>query len=54
MSNDDRVAEAHRWLHYADEDLRVGQRLLALSPPAPRHACYLFQQSPPARATGDA
>lgn len=45
MSSDERAEEAHRWLHYANEDLQVGQRLLALSPAAPRHACYLFQQS---------
>ncbi len=45
MHEDDRFAEANRWLQYASEDLQVGQLLLEQSPPAPRHACYFFQQA---------
>ncbi len=45
MHKGDRVAEAHRWLQYASEDLQVGQLLLEQSPLALRHACYLFQQA---------
>lgn len=46
MNDRDAVAhEARRWLRFSAEDLQVAHRLLATSPPAPRHVCWLSQQT---------
>jgi HEPN domain-containing protein len=45
MSGADPTVETLRWLHYAQEDLRTGERLLADRDSPPRHACWLAQQS---------
>lgn len=42
---DPAVADALRWLRYSTEDLDVARVLLASSPLAPRHVCWLSQQS---------
>ena len=39
------VEEARRWLRFSGEDIEVARRLLAEQPPAPRHACFFFQQA---------
>ena len=39
------VRQALRWLQFSEEDLYVAQRLLAVDPPAPRHVCWLSQQT---------
>ena len=43
--HDASASEAHRWLRFSAEDLQVAHRLLASSPPAPRHVCWLSQQA---------
>lgn len=39
------VLEALRWLRFSDEDLDVALRLIRMTPPSPRHACWLCQQA---------
>ena len=39
------VQEAKRWLQFSAEDLDVAQRLLADRSSAPRHVCWLSQQT---------
>lgn len=43
MNEADRVAEASRWLRYAQEDLETAERLLGSG--IPRQVCWLSQQS---------
>ena len=45
MSAPEFVSEANRWLRFAAEDLNVAQNLLASNESAPRHICFLAQQS---------
>ena len=45
MSAPELVSEANRWLRFAAEDLKVAQNLLASNESAPRHICFLAQQS---------
>ena len=42
---DARVHEAIRWLKFSKEDLIVSERLIAETPTAPRHSCWLSQQA---------
>ena len=37
--------DARQWLRYSNEDLRIASQLLRVSPPSPRHTCWLCQQA---------
>jgi HEPN domain-containing protein len=37
--------EAHRWLGFAQEDLRAAEAMLGRADAYPRHACWLAQQA---------
>jgi len=39
------VEQALTWLRYSEEDLQVASRLMTNAPTAPRHACWLSQQT---------
>ena len=45
MSESERLAEVHRWLRYAREDLVAAEAVLVQEDVMPRHACWLAQQS---------
>jgi HEPN domain-containing protein len=45
MNETERVAEVRRWLRYAEEDLLAAEAALEAKGMAPRHACWLAQQS---------
>ena len=45
MSETERVTEVKRWLRYAEEDLLAAEAALEARRMAPRHACWLAQQS---------
>ncbi len=45
MNETERVAEVRRWLRYAEEDLLAAEAVLETRGMAPRHACWLAQQS---------
>lgn len=45
MSEAERQAEAQRWLRHAWEDLLAAEEAAGNSALAPRHACFLAQQS---------
>ena len=45
MSAADPAGQAGRWLRYAREDLRLAEATLRSPSAAPRHTCFLAQQS---------
>ena len=45
MSEIERLAEVHRWLRYAREDLVAAEAMLVQEEVMPRHTCWLAQQS---------
>jgi len=45
MSDDESLSAARRWLRYAREDLVAAELAVTSSAMAPRHACWLAQQS---------
>ena len=45
MNATDRFAQTARWLRYAEEDLIAAETLLGQPHVAPRHACWLAQES---------
>lgn len=45
MNETERIAEVRRWLRYAEEDLLAAEAALEAQGMAPRHACWLAQQS---------
>jgi HEPN domain-containing protein len=45
MSENERVREVGRWLRYAREDLQAAEALIEQPNVAPRHVCWLAQQS---------
>lgn len=45
MNDTERIAEVRRWLRYAEEDLLAAEAALEAKGMAPRHACWLAQQS---------
>ena len=46
MNNPDLILhEALRWLRFSEEDLSVDSRLMTGIPTAPRHVCWLCQQT---------
>ena len=45
MSESEQIQETRRWLKYAEEDLIAAERMAGQDDIAPRHACWLAQQS---------
>jgi HEPN domain-containing protein len=45
MNGPELQSEARRWLRFAQEDLRVAERLLASPDSVPRHVCWFAQQA---------
>ncbi|MCZ6680444.1 MAG: HEPN domain-containing protein [Candidatus Poribacteria bacterium] len=45
MSEDERLFEVRRWLRYAQEDLTAAVAMIGRREIAPRHICWLAQQS---------
>lgn len=45
MSEAERLAEVHRWLRYAREDLQAAEAIVKEWEMVPRHACWLAQQA---------
>jgi hypothetical protein len=41
MSEAERLAEVHRWLRYAREDLQAAEAIVKEWEMVPRHACWL-------------
>jgi len=45
MSEAERLAEVHRWLRYAREDLAAAEAIVKEWEIVPRHACWQAQQA---------
>jgi len=45
LSEADQIADARRWLRYAEEDLTLAEDLVERWRSGPRHACWLAQQA---------
>jgi HEPN domain-containing protein len=45
MSDPDHLAEARRWLRYAQQDLNAAEAMLSSADFMARHACWLAQQA---------